>query len=281
MAYTFRGIAPGQRRSGIQTMQDIEQIIGRQMTADERARVAQRANYTDPSGAAEIDANAYNDLMQWSASQIPDGGGIYEPYGGTAGATATSYPTEGPLEPQPFVAPEWVNAPQYQRPEYQRYTGPTAEELAADPSYQFVRKQALGAVEGAAGAQGMSRTSRKYQGMATLAGDLASQQYENVYNRGLGEHRYGYEQNVAGADTNFGAAVANWEGLNARNQRGAELTFDRNWQRELYGRDDARTREFFNRDDAWRRYQFDTNMAESRRRFLANLGAGASSGTGR
>lgn len=272
MATVFRGIAPGQRRSGVQTLQDIEGTIGRQMTAAERNLVRGQANYTDPTGSAEIDADTYNRVMQWGASQWPGGSyQAYAPAATTGGPDA--YPTEGPLTPEPFQAPAWLTAPTYTRRAYQAYTGPTAAELTADPSYQFVRQQALGAVEGAAGASGMSRTSRKYGAMAELAGGLAAKQYADVYGRGLGEHRYGYESGVAGDDTNFGVAVADWDGRNNANQRAAELTYDRNWQRQLYGRDDARTREFFNRDDAYRRYAFDTDMAESRRRFLAEIGA--------
>lgn len=269
--YTFRGIAPGQRRTGLQTLQDIEGVIGRQATTSERQQLWDRAKYADPTGAAEIDADTYNDLMQWGAGQIPGGAGTYQPWANPSGTPTGGpdpFPTSGPLLPQPFKAPEWLNAPTYERRAYTPYAGPTREQLTADPSYQFVRDQALGAVEGAAGAAGMSRSSRKFGAMADLASGLASREYDKVYGRGLDEHRYGYETGVAGDDINLGLRVADWEGRNGANQRNAELNFDRDWQRELYGRDDDRTRHFFNVDDAWRRY----SLEEQRRQFLATLG---------
>ncbi len=69
--------------------------------------------------------------------------------------------------------------------QYQEYKGPTAAELQQDPSYQFRNKASLDALENSAATKGVLRTGNTALGLIGKAGENASQEYQNVYNRGL------------------------------------------------------------------------------------------------
>jgi hypothetical protein len=73
--------------------------------------------------------------------------------------------------------------------QYQEFTAPGEEGMKEDPGYQFRLKTSLGALQNSAAARGMLRSGQTLQGFTGLAGEMASQEYQNVYNRRFGENQ--------------------------------------------------------------------------------------------
>lgn len=69
--------------------------------------------------------------------------------------------------------------------QYEKYTAPTAAELQADPSYQFRLKQGQDVLEGSAASKGTLRTGNTAKALLDYGQGAASQEYQNVFNRGL------------------------------------------------------------------------------------------------
>lgn len=72
------------------------------------------------------------------------------------------------------------------RPEF---IAPGFEEAMNDPGYQFRLKQAMQAITNSTAASGLLRSGATAKGMMDYAQDAASQEYEKVYGRRLGEHQ--------------------------------------------------------------------------------------------
>jgi hypothetical protein len=214
--------------------------------------------------------------LEYSAGRS---GGQYNPYAAPPPVDPAQqpYPTSGPLPPQTINAPPVEAAPAYTAPTYQRQTfrAPTYEEAQNDPGYRFARDEGIGAIQASAAARGMLGTGTTMRDLSRFNQDLASQQYQTVYNRNAdtfdrnsGESRFGYGAEVEGAQAEYAPGLVTWNARRDTGQRNAELNFDRAWQRETYGR-----------EDNWRRnrgaesdWQYRDNQAETRRRFLAELG---------
>ncbi len=93
-------------------------------------------------------------------------------------------------------------------------------------------------------------------------------QATGTYDRNVGQDRYGHEQGVNRAQLQYAPRLLSWQADRDDSRRNAELEFDRDWQREIYGRDDAWRRHVYSNDDVFRRYQ----LEEQRRQFLAAQG---------
>ncbi|MHB1260327.1 MAG: hypothetical protein ACYC2H_01285 [Thermoplasmatota archaeon] len=274
----FQGIDPNQRRTGTQALDYLNTTFGQPLNEQQRQYAMQFINYTDPTGAAEISGADYNRLMQEAARLSGNPYTAYAPNATTpVDPSQTPYPTEGPLKPDTFEAPPITDAPVYKAPTYeqQTYRPPTYEEAQNDPGYRFAQQQGQGAIEAGAAARGMLGTGTTLRDVSRFNQDLASQQYQSVYNRSAdtfdrnaGERRFGYGADVEGAQASYAPSLVTWNARREADQRGAELNFDRRWQRETYGRDDAWRRNRAAESD----WQYRDNQAETRRRFLAELG---------
>lgn len=288
----FAGIDPSQKRTGQQANAYLQSVWGKPLTAEQQQAGAAHIGYTDQTGNSEMSGDQFNKLLEFAAQNAGQGYG-YQPWlaeqpGGPTPRGQQPYPTTGPLSPAPIDAPAVTPAPAYNAPVYQqeRFTGPTAADMAADPGYQFRLKQGTGAIEASAAARGTLRSGQTMRDLASYGQDLASQEYGNVYNRATqnyginqGERQFGFNAQTAGAQAEYAPNLVTWNAQRETGQRNAELNFDRGWQRELYGRDDAYRRERdvrndttrdreYNTDDAWRRFV----LEEERRRFLATQG---------
>lgn len=267
----FAGINPSEQRSGLQTLQDLERVLGTPLTAQQQQQARQYINYTDPTGAAMMSGADYNRLMQYAAQQAGGDYAAWEQPG------RQPFPTEGPLNPDPFPQPQYEDAPGYQAPTYeeQRFEAPSWEDVRNDPGYQFRQREGMGALQASAAARGMLGTGTFARDMMNYGQELASQEYQNAYNRGANtyglnadERRFGYNARTEGAQAEYAPRLVTWNARREDGQRAAELTFDRNWQREVYGRDDNYRRNRAAEDD----YRYRDNRDEMRRRFLAELG---------
>ncbi|MCX6552701.1 MAG: hypothetical protein NTY02_17140 [Acidobacteria bacterium] len=236
--------------------------------------------------------------------------------------------------PTPYVAPQ-LTAPT-------PYTALTAEELARDPSYQWRFDQGRKAVEGGQAAKGITRTGGALVDLTNYGQNAASQEYAaadarkradyglnwdvatgafdrntaasadardfnwnattGVYDRNVDAAKSQYDAAFQGSQAEYAPNLLGWQTKTANDQRNAELAFDRDWQKEIYNRDDAWRQKTYNTDDAYRKMvymnddafrkavyttddafrkavQAETDvwkrevMAEERRRWLAELGA--------
>jgi len=284
-SWQFQGINPTDSRTGLQTFEHLSGIQGTPLTTAQQQEAAQHINYTDPTGAASITGENYNRLMQLAAQRS---GGAYNPYADSAPPSTGGpdpYPTEGPLNPDPYptatVEPApTINAPRYQQ---QQFTPPTFDEMVAnDPTYARRLGEGLGAMESRAAGRGMLGTGTHLRDLNTAAQDYASNEFRSFYDRRAGEYgvnagerRFGHEADASATQTEYAPRLLSWNRQQDENATGRQMTYDRNWQRELYGRDDAYRRSRAGEDDnryrnqdMWR-YR---DESESRRRFLAELG---------
>jgi hypothetical protein len=92
----------------------------------------------------------------------------------------------------PYAAPApYVPASAYQPGAYQApvftpgapFTGPTAEQMGADPGYQFRLQQGQEALERSGAARGVTNTGGTLKNILDYGQQAASQEYGNVYNR--------------------------------------------------------------------------------------------------
>lgn len=271
----FSGIDPSQQRTGVQTLQDLEKVLGSPLDANQRTYAMQYLNYTDPTGAANISGADYNRLME-HAAQLS--GGEYAAWQAQASTQgAAPYPQTGPLAPDPFVTPAYSDAPGYTAPKYQQqvFKAPTWQDVESDPGYQFRLREGAGALQASAAARGMLGTGTFARDITGFGQDLASQEYQNVYNRAANtfgvntdERRFGYNADVEGAQAEYAPRLVTWNARREDGQRGAELSYDRSWQRELKTRDDYYRDNRASEDD----YRYRDNRDEMRKRFLAELG---------
>jgi hypothetical protein len=169
------------------------------------------------------------------------------------------------------------------------FVAPTADAALNDPGYKFALDQSIGALENSASASGMTRHPNARQAIIAKAGDMASQRYQDVYDRqfkewGAGEDaranaylaNFGVDQTATSANNDatvaeYDPSRATWE---ARLLAG-DKNIDRAWQREVFGKDAAFRDKAFdaneywrNRDDWWR----GEDQALNLKKFLAQMG---------
>ena len=86
----------------------------------------------------------------------------------------------------PYVPPTPYEAGVYQAPTYAPaapFSGPTAEQMAADPGYQFRLTEGQKALERSGAARGVTNTGGTLKNILDYGQQAASQEYGNVYNR--------------------------------------------------------------------------------------------------
>lgn len=282
----FRGVDPASRRSGTQAFADLESAIGRKLSDDERGWTG----YGDASGKTDVYGGQYNSWLQEAQRRTP---------GSTFEAWSAPQSSQGPVVDVPdapgFTAPRlsMPAAPGAPKP-YDPFKPPTESDVYGDPGFRTGLTHGVKAMDMSAAAKGNLRTGGHLADLVRFGNDYALQKYGDVYNRSrdtwnANRDLYGmteqdriaayerqldqagrqYDADFSGAAAEYAPRLATWQTRTAANIDAARMGFDRDWQREIYGRDDARMREFYDRDDLWRRYASD----EDRRRFLAELGA--------
>ena len=88
--------------------------------------------------------------------------------------------------PAPYEPPSAYQPGEYQPPTYTPgapFTGPTAEQMSADPGYQFRLQQGQEALERSGAARGVTNTGGTLKNILDYGQQAASQEYGNVYDR--------------------------------------------------------------------------------------------------
>lgn len=166
---------------------------------------------------------------QASPSAPSSGGGGDNPYtpssGGSGYGTPSSFQVSGswpgftapPLPTiDPMAAPPPFSFDAYQAPQdfsYENFSAPSMDQAAAEPGYEFARREGQRALENSASARGITRTGGTLKDFIGWGNKFAEQNYGNVYNR---------EANTYGM--NRGNAFQNW----GANETARAQAYDRN-----------------------------------------------------
>lgn len=116
---------------------------------------------------------------------------------------------QGPGDP--FRAPRGLDPRRFQ------FTPPTAQSLVNDPGYQFRLRAGQQALEGSAAARGGLLSGGAMRGLTEFGQQLGSQEYQNAYNRALGQNELGYGRALTANQDQYNRALQQWQlgqGLN-------------------------------------------------------------------
>lgn len=108
------------------------------------------------------------------------------------------------------------------------FKAPTAEDMQADPSYQFRLDQGRKALEASKAAQGILKTGGTAKGLMEYGQGYASQEYGNVYNRKIGEYDRNVNENRFSYGTNRNNNAENWD-RNVANARAGHQIRQQDW----------------------------------------------------
>jgi len=143
---------------------------------------------------------------------------------GTGGGGYNVPPYTGPLSPDY----NWEAVPAFVAP---RFRAPTAEDVYADPSYQFRLGQGEQALQQSAAGRGMLRTGATLKDILEYGQNFASQEYSNVYDRSL----QAYDRLYRGALDEYNPNLIEWQTKMAGMQRAADLGWERAWDNYVFG----------------------------------------------
>ena len=269
---SWLGVDPKQKLSASTAQRGLEGYIGGGI-APHMGRVKStlsRLGYNDSTFQSDLTGEQYNALLQEGAGAT---GNTFTPWSTTEGNGTV--PTPGAVPPG-TTAPG-AAAPELSIPAYQQRPDFNFDEAAfrEDPSYRWRMAQGTKAMENMASKMGNARGGNFMTALVDYGQNAASQEYGAAFDRAAqtdsinrGEGRYGYEQDVNRAQLQYAPKMATWGRDRDEQQRQRELDFDRDWQKEVYGRDDAWRRHQYANDDQWRNYQ----LQENRRLALAGMG---------
>jgi hypothetical protein len=123
----------------------------------------------------------------------------------------SSVPTPQTMQQQHLQTPEGAQYNNFNLPP--GFQAPTAEEAAQDPGYQFRLKQGLDAIQNSAAGKGVLHSGNTLKGLSDYGQESASQEYQNVYGRRLGEsqknYQEGFQTNQANNQGNLATQQAN------------------------------------------------------------------------
>ena len=136
----------------------------------------------DTWAAALLNAQGRSPLFNPPATPGPPSmGGGTGPGGGTMGNMITPYNPLATYNPVPYTpAPSFAQNPFAAAAPF---TGPTAEQLTADPGYQFRLRQGQEALERSGAARGVTNTGGTLKDILDYGQNAASQEYQNVFGR--------------------------------------------------------------------------------------------------
>jgi hypothetical protein len=139
-----------------------------------------------------------------------------------------------------------------------KYTGLSAADLAADPSYQFRKQQTLDAQANISAHAGALRTGNALQAQGDLAGNLASQEYAAADARARQTNQMNNATSLGAYQTNAqtGLAYNQNANANAMNFGQANIQNQFNANQANYGRDAAENQQNFQN-------QFTVNQANN------------------
>lgn len=161
----------------------------------------------------------------------PGGGGGGQPQGGGGAAPKPASPFPAGQGPQYDFAP----VPEFDAPEFafgETFQAPTEADMLKEPGYQFRLGQGQKALEQSAAGRGTLRTGGTLKDILGYGQNFASQEYGNVYNRGLQGYntRFGtakdiFDRNYMGKKDEFAPKMIGWQTLTAAEQRKKDLAW--------------------------------------------------------
>lgn len=128
------------------------------------------------------------------------------------------------------------NAPQFNAPDF---VAPDPNGIYADPSYQYRLKQSLGGLDASAAARGTLRTGGHLLGIQGKAGEMASQEYANIFDRAMQDYGTKYKS----AYDEFAPRLQDYQNRFGAAQDQGNRAFDRDWQRYQFPLDQELERE--------------------------------------
>lgn len=266
---SWLGVDPKQKLSASLAKEGLEGYLGGS-AAPYMGRIQEilaKKGYTDASFGTDLTGEQYNALLEEGATLS---GNTYTPWSTTAPAGPTGPATGTPTGTG--VAPPKIDLPDYKKPDPFGFTG---ENLRTDPGYEFELAEGQRALQYAQSAKGGVRGTNTMRDLISFSQGLASTRFNDAFNRAgqiwdrnTGDSRYGYESRVNNAQVEYAPQLLNWERNRDERRRDIEMNFDRDWQREVFGRDDSWRRNVYQNDDVWRRYQ----LEEDRRNRAADRG---------
>ena len=266
---SWLGVDPKQTMSAGLAKEGLEGYLGGSV-APHMPRIQQilaSKGYTDQSFATDLTGEQYNALLEEGANLT---GNTFTPYSTTGpgnAASGTPPPTTAGGTPPPTL-----DLPDYNAPDPFRFNG---EDLRNDPGYAFELAEGQRALQHAQSAKGGIRGTNTMRDLIGFSQGMASTRFNDAFNRAgqtwdrnTGDNRYGHESRVNKVQTEYAPQLLGWERDRDERRRDVEMNFDRDWQREVFGRDDAWRRHTYANDDVWRRYQ----LEEDRRNRAADRG---------
>jgi hypothetical protein len=232
------------------------------------ADVIGRTSSTDPNAPPYWD---------WDTT-IGGGGGA----GGTPTEIDDSYlagypgqpfaPPAGSDIPPPFTYQDFGPPPEAQLPGKFTYGDfvapdafrqPTADDVYADPSYQFRKDQAMGALQASASGKGLTNSGGTLNDLLGLSSQFASQEYGNVWDRSFRDWAAKYDTAKSTYDTNRGNAEHNYlDSLDlsqkANDDSLATYATNRGNQADIYGSQKTTANDIYNRA----RNEFDASVKD-------------------
>jgi hypothetical protein len=178
-------------------------LIGAGVSAYGASKQSSAARQASQTQAESADRALALEREQWEQSRAD-----LEPWrlAGTQGLIGLQQLVQQPLQaPGPFTGPAPVDPSQY------RFTAPTAADLSRDPGYQFRLAEGRRLLEGGAAARGLLQSGGTLRGLTELGQNLASQEYQNVYNRQLGENQLGYNRAIAQNQDQYNRALQSYD----------------------------------------------------------------------
>lgn len=191
-----------------QAVQALQRELGRPISPAEIQQAFQRFGGNESSDFTE---SGLRPVLDWLRNPNGAGGGGTPPPQrsptptdtGTGPGANPGYPP--PNQQFPYAPPTYTPPaggyggppPTYTPPpafSYQDYepgaafTGPTAESLRADPSYQFRMDQGRGAIENSRAAQGIFNGADTQRALLEYGQNFGSQEFQNVWNRDKAAH---------------------------------------------------------------------------------------------
>jgi hypothetical protein len=146
----------------------------------------------NPNTSAEDDGGAWAQMT--GEAPLKDGtvltlGGAVQPGSPqTAGILQPEVDYGGGRYPLSSVSGEGL-----MRPWTEAFKAPTEEEASQSPGFQFRLNEAMKAISRGAAAKGTFLSGSTGKAMERYAQDYASNEYDKIYNRGLGEYRQAYD----------------------------------------------------------------------------------------
>jgi len=183
--------------------------------------------WTQPLGSPLFNPPATQGPPGMGGYGMAPGGG-----GGTMGAMITPYNPLATYSPVPYVTPAPFRPPAYQgaipfgQDPYAAatpFTGPTAEQMTADPGYQFRLRQGQEALERSGAARGVTNTGGTLRDILDYGQQAASQEYGNVFGRQRDVYDLNERNRFNAYQANYGNAMDAYA-MNERNRAGAFAT---------------------------------------------------------